>query len=284
MSAITAAAVKELREITGVAMMDCKKALVECNGDLEEAKEFLRKKGQAKALKKSSRETREGAVEIRVDENHRSGAIIKLACETDFVARNESFKALLQNLGGQVLSQGSDALIEQQLVDGGGTIQDLINAKVAELGENMQLLDAARIEVNQGWVGGYVHMTGKIGVILGLETEAASEDPKLQQLAHDLAMHIAASPAEAVREDQVDSALIKKEREVFSAQARESGKPEEIIEKMIEGRIKKFLKEICVETQPFVKDPQKTVGQLVKEVSKEIGAGIRLESFIKYQF
>lgn len=284
MSAITAAAVKELREITGVAMMDCKKALVECNGDLEEAKEFLRKKGQAKALKKSSRETREGAVEISVDENHRSGAIIKLACETDFVARNESFKALLQTLGGQVLSQGSDALMEQQLLDGGGTIQDLINGKVAELGENMQLLDAARIEVNQGWVGGYVHMTGKIGVILGLETEAASEDPKLQQLAHDLAMHIAASPAEAVREDQVDSALIEKEREVFSAQARESGKPEEIIEKMIEGRIKKFLKEICVETQPFVKDPQKTVGQLVKEVSKEIGVGIRLESFIKYQF
>ena len=150
MSVITAAAVKELREITGVAMMDCKKALVECNGDLEEAKEFLRKKGQAKALKKSSRETREGAVEIRVDENHRSGAIIKLACETDFVARNESFKALLQTLGGQVLSQGSDALMEQQLVDGGGTIQDLINGKVAELGENMQLLDAARIEVNQG--------------------------------------------------------------------------------------------------------------------------------------
>ena len=284
MSAITAAAVKELREITGVAMMDCKKALVECNGDLEEAKEFLRKKGQAKALKKSSRETREGAVEIRVDENHRSGAIIKLACETDFVARNESFKALLQTLGGQVLSQGSDALMEQQLVDGGGTIQDLINGKVAELGENMQLLDAARIEVNQGWVGGYVHMTGKIGVILGLETEAASEDPKLQQLAHDLAMHIAASPAEAVREDQVDAALIENEREVFSAQARESGKPEEIIEKMIEGRIKKFLKEICVETQPFVKDPQKTVGQLVKEVSKEIRVGIRLESFIKYQF
>ena len=284
MSAITAAAVKELREITGVAMMDCKKALVECNGDLEEAKEFLRKKGQAKALKKSSRETREGAVEIRVDENHRTGAIIKLACETDFVARNESFKALLQTLGGQVLSQGSDELMEQKLMDGGGTIQDLINAKVAELGENMQLLDAARIEVNQGWVGGYVHMTGKIGAILGLETEAASEDPKLQQLAHDLAMHIAASPAEAVREDQVDSALIEKEREVFSAQARESGKPEEIIEKMIEGRIKKFLKEICVETQPFVKDPQKTVGQLVKEVSKEIGVGIRLESFIKYQF
>ena len=265
-------------------MMDCKKALVECNGDLEVAKEFLRKKGQAKALKKSSRETREGAVEIQVEENHRSGAIIKLACETDFVARNESFKALLQTLGGQVLSQGSDSLLKQQLVDGGGTIQDLINGKVAELGENMQLLDAARIEVNQGWVGGYVHMTGKIGVILGLETEAASEDPKLQQLAHDLAMHIAASPAEAVREDQVDSALIEKEREVFSAQARESGKPEEIIEKMIEGRIKKFLKEICVETQPFVKDPQKTVGQLVKEVSKEIGVGIRLESFIKYQF
>ena len=284
MSAITAAAVKELREITGVAMMDCKKALVECNGDLEEAKEFLRKKGQAKASKKSSRETREGAVGIRFNETQSSGAIVKLACETDFVARNDSFQALLQSLGGQVLFQGSESLLEQQLVDGGGTVQDLINGKVAELGENMQLLDSARLEVKQGYVGGYVHMTGKIGVLVSLETEEACKNPLLEQLAHDLAMHIAASPAEAVREDQVDSSLLDKEREVFSAQARESGKPEEIIAKMIEGRIKKFLKEICVETQPFVKDPQKTVNQLVKEVSKEIGVGIRLESFIKYQF
>ena len=148
----------------------------------------------------------------------------------------------------------------------------------------MQLLDSARLEVKQGYVGGYVHMTGKIGVLVSLETEEACKNPLLEQLAHDLAMHIAASPAEAVREDQVDSSLLDKEREVFSAQARESGKPEEIIAKMIEGRIKKFLKEICVETQPFVKDPQKTVNQLVKEVSKEIGVGIRLESFIKYQF
>ena len=284
MSAITAAAVKELREITGVAMMDCKKALVECNGDLEEAKEFLRKKGQAKALKKSSRETREGAIGIRINESKSSGAIVKLACETDFVARNESFQALLDSLGGQILSQDSDSILDQQLVDGEGTVQDLINTKVAELGENMQLLDSSRLDANQGHVGGYVHMTGKIGVVVCLETSEASDNPQIEQLAKDLAMHIAASPAEAVREDQVDTSLIDKEREVFSAQARESGKPEEIIAKMIEGRINKFLKEICVETQPFVKDPQKSVSQLVKEVSKETGVEIRLESFVKYQF
>jgi elongation factor Ts len=284
MSAITAAAVKELREITGVAMMDCKKALVECNGELEEAKEFLRKKGQAKALKKSSRETREGAIGIHINGSKSSGAIVKLACETDFVARNESFQALLESLGGQILSQGSDSILDQQLVDAEGTVQDLINAKVAELGENMQLLDSSRLDANQGHIGGYVHMTGKIGVIVCLETSEVSDDPQIEQLAKNLAMHIAASPAEAVREDQVDTALISKEREVFSAQALESGKPKEIIAKMIEGRIKKFLKEICVESQPFVKDPQKSVSQLVKEVSKETGVEIRLESFVKYQF
>ena len=283
MAAVTAAAVKELREVTGVAMMDCKKALVECDGDMEAAKEFLRKKGQAKALKKSSRETSEGAIGLAVGPDQRSAALVKLACETDFVARNEKFQVLLQQLSQHVLENGGDDVLGQT-TSGGDTVQELVTQSVAELGENMQFLDAKQATVANGTVGSYVHMTGKIGVLVPLETEAPCNDDCLQTLARDIAMHIAATPSEAVRADQVDAAVLEKEKELLAAQARESGKPEEIIEKMITGRVNKFLKEVCVETQPFVKDPQVTVGQLVKDTSKALGAGITFDRFVKFQF
>ena len=281
MSAITAAAVKELREITGVAMMDCKKALVECNGDLDEAKEFLRKKGQAKALKKSSRETREGAIGIRFNETQSSGTIVKLACETDFVARNDSFQALLQSLGGQVLSQGSESLLEQQLVDGVGTVQDLINGKVAELGENMQLLDSARLEVKQGYVGGYVHMTGKIGVLVSLETEEACKNPLLEQLAHDLAMHIAASNPLSTDKSDLDSKIIIKEEEIIKEQLKTSGKKKEIIDKIAKGKMSKFISENTLLNQTWIMDPDKKVKDVIKEIA---GNNIvKVKNFIRYK-
>ena len=283
MAAVTAAAVKELREVTGGAMMDCKRALVECDGDMEAAKEFLRKKGQAKALKKSSRETSEGAIGLAVGPDQRSAALVKLACETDFVARNEKFQVLLQQLSQHVLENGGDDVLGQT-TSGGDTVQELVTQSVAELGENMQFLDAKQATVANGTVGSYVHMTGKIGVLVPLETEAPCNDDRLQTLARDIAMHIAATPSEAVRADQVDAAVLEKEKELLAAQARESGKPEEIIEKMITGRVNKFLKEVCVETQPFVKDPQVTVGQLVKDTSKALGAGITFDRFVKFQF
>ena len=283
MAAVTAAAVKELREVTGGAMMDCKRALVECDGDMEAAKEFLRKKGQAKALKKSSRETSEGAIGLAVGPDQRSAALVKLACETDFVARNEKFQVLLQQLSQHVLENGGDDVLGQT-TSGGDTVQELVTQSVAELGENMQFLDAKQATVANGTVGSYVHMTGKIGVLVPLETEAPCNDDRLQPLARDIAMHIAATPSEAVRADQVDAAVLEKEKELLAAQARESGKPEEIIEKMITGRVNKFLKEVCVETQPFVKDPQVTVGQLVKDTSKALGAGITFDRFVKFQF
>ena len=283
MAAVTAAAVKELREVTGGAMMDCKRALVECDGDMEAAKEFLRKKGQAKALKKSSRETSEGAIGLAVGPDQRSAALVKLACETDFVARNEKFQVLLQQLSQHVLENGGDDVLGQT-TSGGDTVQELVTQSVAELGENMQFLDTKQATVANGTVGSYVHMTGKIGVLVPLETEAPCNDDRLQTLARDIAMHIAATPSEAVRADQVDAAVLEKEKELLAAQARESGKPEEIIEKMITGRVNKFLKEVCVETQPFVKDPQVTVGQLVKDTSKALGAGITFDRFVKFQF
>jgi elongation factor Ts len=283
MAEITAAAVKELREITGVAMMDCKKALVECDGDLEAAQELLRKKGQAKALKKSSRETTEGAITSAASEDGRTVSMVRLSCETDFVARNEKFQALVNQLALQALEQGDQDFMNQPTGEG-ISVQELITQKIAELGENMQLADVRRVSVKNGVIGSYIHMTGKIGVLVPLETDQPCDDESLQALAKDLAMHIAATPSEAVRADQVDQSAIDKEREVFAAQARESGKPEEIIEKMIGGRVQKFLKEVCVETQPFVKDSQITVGNLVKEKGKALGVAITFDQFVKFQF
>ena len=284
MTTITASAVKNLREITGVAMMDCKKALVETNGDIEAAQDYLRKKGQAKALKKSSRETSEGAIFFTTSADGKSAGLVKVACETDFVARNDKFQEFIKQLAYQVCEQGVDNLLAQRLVVGEGDVASLLTGTIAELGENMQILDSRKMEISNGAFGGYIHSNGKIGVVVPLETDQPCDDVRLEKLARDIAMHIAAFPAEAVKADQVSSEVLEKEKEVFTAQARESGKPDNIIEKMIDGRLNKFLKEICVESQPFVKDPQVSVNQLVESTAKEIGVNINFSTFEKYQF
>ena len=284
MTMITASAVKNLREITGVAMMDCKKALVETNGDLEAAQDFLRKKGQAKALKKASRETREGAVCFSTSADGKSTGLVKVACETDFVARNEKFQAFIKQLANQVCEQGSDDLLAQPLIEGEGNVEGLLTETIAELGENMQILSSRKMEIVNGVFGGYIHSNGKIGVAVPLETDQPCDDVRLGTLARNIAMHIAAFPSEAVKPDQVSKEVLAKEKEVFTAQARESGKPDNIIEKMIEGRLNKFLKEICVESQPFVKDPQVSVSQLVENTAKELGVKINFNTYEKYQF
>ena len=284
MTTITASAVKNLRQITGVAMMDCKKALVETNGDIEAAKDYLRKKGQAKAIKKSSRETSEGAIFFTTSADGKSAGLVKVACETDFVARNDKFQEFIKQLAYQVCEQGVDNLLAQRLVVGEGDVASLLTGTIAELGENMQILDSRKMEISNGAFGGYIHSNGKIGVVVPLETDQPCDDVRLEKLARDIAMHIAAFPAEAVKADQVSSEVLEKEKEVFTAQARESGKPDNIIEKMIDGRLNKFLKEICVESQPFVKDPQVSVNQLVESTAKEIGVNINFSTFEKYQF
>ncbi len=281
---ITASLVKELREITGVGMMECKKALVETNGDIEAAKEHLRKTGQAKALKKSSRETKEGGIGMFITEDKKSGGLIKLACETDFVAQNETFQSLLSQLAQQANANGSDNFLEQTSVGGGESIQEVLHRAVAELGENVQFVDAKQMSTESGVVGGYVHTNGKVGVLLRLDTDGEGDISALTALAKDIAMHIAATQAEAVREDEIDPAVIEKEKEIFTSQARESGKPDNIIEKMIEGRMKKFIKEVCVLTQPFVKNPDQTIDALLKEKGKELGVAITLNAFAKFQF
>tara|TARA_Y100001970_G_C14079968_1_gene774145 strand:- start:249 stop:1103 length:855 start_codon:yes stop_codon:yes gene_type:complete len=284
MSNINAATVKDLREITGVAMMDCKKALMETNGDLKAAQDYLRKKGQAKALKKSSRETREGTIFFSRSSNGKSASMVKVACETDFVARNSKFKSFVKEIAEQICEKGTENLMKQQLLSGDGNIQSFLTNFIAELGENIQIIDTKKVNIKQGEIGGYVHNNGKIGVIVPLETQNHCEDERLKTLAHDIALHIAAFPAEAVKAEKVPTEVLDKEKEIFMAQARESGKPKEIIDKMIEGRIKKYLKEVCVETQPFVKNPQMSVGELVKKTSEELGVNIEFKTFIKFQF
>tara|TARA_Y100000590_G_C15489034_1_gene926951 strand:- start:13 stop:867 length:855 start_codon:yes stop_codon:yes gene_type:complete len=284
MTTITASAVKELREITGVAMMDCKKALVETNGNMEEAKDFLRKKGQAKALKKSSRETREGAVGFFSSDDGKTAGLVQVSCETDFVARNEKFQDFIKKLAEQVSVNGENDLMQQILINGEGNVENMLTDAIAELGENMHILNSRKFKINHGSIGGYVHSNGKIGVAVPLGTDLPCDDERLKYLAKDIAMHIAAFHAEAVKSDQVPEEVLQKEKEVFTAQARESGKPDNIIEKMIEGRLKKFVKEICVESQPFVKDAQYSVSQIVEQTAKEIGVKINFETFEKYHF
>ena len=265
-------------------MMECKKALVETNGNMEEAKDFLRKKGQAKALKKSSRETREGAVGLYSSKDGKTAGLVQVTCETDFVARNDKFQALIKKLAEQVSVNGENNLLHQNLINGEGNVESMLTNTIAELGENMQILNSRKFKITYGLIGGYIHSNGKIGVAVPLETDQPCNDNSLKSLAKDIAMHIAAFNAEAVKSDQVPEEVLEKEKEVFIAQARESGKPDNIIEKMIEGRLKKYVKEICVESQPFVKNPQVSVSQIIEQTEKELGLKINFDTFEKYQF
>jgi elongation factor Ts len=211
---------------------------------------------------------------------------VRLACETDFVSRNEQFQGLLGQITGQVLAAGDADVLSQPVVNGEGTVENLITTAVGVIGENIQLVEAARISVTgQGMVSGYVHTNGKIGVLVALQTQGAPGDlAALEQLGRDVAMHIAASNVAAVSEAQIDPAVLEKEREVFIAQAQESGKSADIAEKMVQGRLKKFVKEISLLDQPFVKDPDKSVSAVLAEAGKAQGTAVAVEQFIKFQF
>jgi elongation factor Ts len=283
--AISASQVMELRAATGAGMMDCKKALEEVGGDISAAKDYLRKKGIAIAQKKSSRETNEGGVALRIAPDRKSASIVQVACETDFVARNEQFTALLERLAGQVLAKGDADVPAQKLAEGKGTVSDAITEAIAKLGENVQFVAASRLALKgQGVIGGYVHSNSKIGVLVAVSSDKAVAGDGLDVLAKDLAMHVAASQVAAVRAEEIDPAVLAKEKEIFAAQAKESGKPDAIIEKMVQGRLSKFVKEVSLLEQPFVKDPERTIKQLVAETGKQAGASLAVERFVKLQF
>ncbi len=280
MATITAAMVKELRKITGAAIMDCKRALTECEANLEAAKELLRKKGQAIAHKKSSRETKEGAISIYLDDS--KAGLVKMACETDFVAINNQFKEFIAEMAKYAAEVGIDNFAEKTTAK--GLIKELITEAIAKLGENIVFVEGVDwVAEGDNVIGGYTHSNGKIGVVVEIESDKAADKKKLQMLAKDVAMHIAASQVEAIKEEDLDPSVLEKEKAFLIDQAKESGKAENIIEKMVSGRIQKFKKEICLMYQNFVKNPELTINQLLKNTGKELGVNLAVKRYFKAQ-
>ncbi len=279
MSEITAAMVKELREKSGAGMMDCKKALAETGGDMEAAIDWLRAKGIAKADKKSGRTAAEGLIGI-ASAGHKA-VVIEINSETDFVARNDAFQDIVRGVASVALTtNGSvDAIAAATYPATGKTVADTIKDAIATIGENMTLRRAALLEVEHGVVATYVHNAagdgiGKLGVLVALKSEG--DKAVLTSIGRQIAMHVAATNPLAIRAEEVDAAVAERERNVFIEQARESGKPEAIIEKMVDGRMRKFFEEVALLSQAFVINPDLTVEAAVKEAEKEAGAKIEV--------
>jgi elongation factor Ts len=283
MANISAKDVQALRAKTGVGMMDCKRALTDAEGDLEKAVGLLRERGLAKAGKRVGRETSEGAVGIALAGT--TGAIIELNCETDFVAKTEGFQSLVEQVAGVVAADAGIGDAEAALLAklGEATVQEAIQAAVGKMGENIQLRRVARIVVDEGVVGGYVHAGAKLGVIVGLRTGASEE--AVGMLAKDVAMHVAAidpTPV-SVDRDGVPADVVAKEKEILGKQAEQSGKPEKLIEKIVSGRINKFFSENCLLEQAFVKDPDISVGELLKKVSGDVASDLAVTEFVRFK-
>ncbi len=269
--AITAALVKELRERTGAGMMDCKKALIETDADLEAAIDLMRASGAAKAAKKAGRIASEGLVSVEVNDNNKSAAILEVNSETDFVAKGATFIDFVNKLTKLALKNMPSNIEEflAQTLDTGETVDKARENIIAKIGENISVRRVKVVKAGNGTIGSYEH-GGRIAVLTHLAEDNAT-------LAKDMAMHIAASKPECVNEDQLSEELIERERAIFIEQAKESGKPDNIIEKMIVGRMKKFVNEITLYGQPFVKDPETTVGKLVKSNNNEVVSFVRFE-------
>lgn len=289
MANVTAQMVKELREMTQAGMMDCKKALMEAEGDMEKAVEWLREKGLAAAAKKAGRIAAEGVVASYINDDATVGVIVEVNCETDFVANTDNFRNFCKNVAKHIAIANPadvDALLTQKFVDDESkTITDLVSDATVSIGEKISIRRFARYETNKGVVESYIHMGGKIGVLLLVENDKPEtfEAPAFKAFYHDVALQVAASRPSYVRKAEVPTASLDKEREILRAQALNEGKPEKIVDKMVEGRIEKYYKEVCLLEQPFVKDPDMSVTKLAEQVSKEIGAGINVVCFERFE-
>lgn len=282
---VSAALVKELREMTGAGMMDCKNALAETGGDLEAAADWLRKKGISKAEKKSGRTAAEGLVAVAVEGTN--AVLVEVNSETDFVARNDAFQELVRNVASVALTtDGSrDAVAAAAYPGGSKNVEESIKDAVATIGENMTLRRTAKLSVSKGAVASYVHNAvvdglGKIGVLVAIETDGDAEAARA--FGRQVAMHVAATNPAALTDAEVDQALVTREKEIFAEQARQSGKPENIIEKMVEGRMRKFFEEVVLLKQNFVINPDLTVEAALKEAEKDIGAPAKIVAFQRF--
>lgn len=285
MAEITAATVKELRERTGAGMMDCKKALAETDGEMEAAIDWLRAKGLAAAAKKAGRTAAEGLVGAVVE--GKRGAVVEVNSETDFVAKNEIFQDFVRNVAKLALVKGTDVeALAAAAYPGGGTVQEKLTDNIAKIGEHQSLRRAAVVEVKEGAVVSYVHNQvapglGRIGVLVALES--AAQVDALQALGKQIAMHVAAAHPLALTADDLDAALVDRERSIAVEKAKESGKPANIVEKMVEGSLAKFRKESALLTQLFVMDNKTPVAEVVASAAREAGTAIELVSFIRFQ-
>src|SRR5262245_32541778 len=278
MAEISAKVVKDLRERTGAGMMDCKRALADASGDLEKASVLLRERGLIKASKREGRATSEGLIALALAGT--AGGMIEIGCETDFVARTDDFGSLAQSLARAVAKDAKlvdVGSLESATVDG-VKVDERIKGAIAKLGENVVLKRVVRLSVPSGVVGGYVHAGGKLGVLVALRS--ASAGPQLEALAKDISMHVAAadpSPV-AVSREGVSADLLAKEREIYRKQALQEGKPEKVVDRIVEGKVAKFLSDVCLVDQAYVKDPDKTVGELLKEAG-----GATIDAFERFR-
>ena len=283
MAAITAKLVKELRDKTSAGMMDCKKALNETDGDIEAAIDWLRKKGIAKADKKAGRVAAEGLVAVATAGT--SGVLVEVNSETDFVARNAEFQTAVANVATAALGVESTEALRDAQVEG-KSVTDYLTALVAKIGENMSLRRMTKLSVSSGVVEGYIHNAattgmGKIGVLVALES--TGDAAALQTLAKKIAMHIAATSPLALTTDDLDQAVVQKERDMLKAEALESGKPEAIVDKMVEGRMVKFFKESVLMTQMFVMDPDRNIETVIADEAKALGAEITMSGYVRME-
>ena len=287
MAAVTSAMVKELRERTNAGMMDCKKALVSSDGDMDKAIDWLREKGLAQAAKKASRIAAEGAVTQYITPCGCTGAIVEVNCETDFVAKTDNFMNFANSVAKHIAMSNPadlDELLNQKFVDDESkTISDMISDATVAIGEKISVRRFERYQT-EGVVSTYIHMGGKVGVLVEVATDEAGKDnDEVKAFAHDLCLQIAAAKPEAVRREEVDSSKLEKEKEIQRAKAIESGKPEKIVDKIVEGQIEKYYKEVCLLDQVFVKDGDKTIKGLMEEISKKTGAKLDVIRYARFE-
>ncbi len=279
---ITATLVAELRAKTGAGMMDCKKALNETDGNMDEAVDFLRKKGLSAAAKKSDRVAAEGMVAVAGE--GKVGALAEINSETDFVAKNDAFRGFSAGIAAVVLNENPAdiaALVALGFPGSDRTVGDELNHQIATIGENMNIRRIARLETTSGTVASYVHGTGKIGVLVQLDSVKESE--QLSAVARQIAMHVAAAAPQYLKREEVPAEVVAKEKEIMRVKAIESGKPEKIVDKIIDGQINKYFGEICLLEQVYVIDTDFTISKVVENLAKEIGAEVTLSGYVRFQ-
>ncbi|WP_456452685.1 translation elongation factor Ts [Hydrogenimonas sp.] len=285
MMAVTAAMVKELRQMTNAGMMDCKKALTETNGDMEAAVEWLRKKGLSSAAKKAGRIASEGAISIEISDDHRKGTIAEINSETDFVAQNDNFKSLVKKATRHVHCSTATTVEDLLQTEIDGTkFEEFLKGEIAKIGENIVMRRFVTIDAGEnGTVEGYIHGNGKVGVLVAAKCDSDATCEAIRPTLKNIAMHIAAMNPAYLDEEAVPAEVIEKEKEIAIEQLKKEGKPEKIWDKILPGKIKRFLKDNTLVNQPFVMDDKKTVGQVLDEAAKAAGGTAKIVEFIRFE-